>query len=116
MDPNHKFGSDDGEGLKDVHSYRSLIGNLLYLIVTRLDISYASGVLSQFMQSPCKSHWDAAIRILRYLKGGPGKGLIYRPNKHMELVAYSNADWVGSASDRRSTTGYCTFVGGNLVT
>ncbi|GAV64806.1 hypothetical protein CFOL_v3_08321 [Cephalotus follicularis] len=67
------------------------------------------------MQAPQKAHWDAAIRILRYLKSAPGKGLIYRPNRHMDLVAYSDADWAGSASDQRSTTGYCTFVGGNLV-
>ncbi|GAV89139.1 hypothetical protein CFOL_v3_32558 [Cephalotus follicularis] len=94
----------------------SLIGKLIYLItVTRPDISFAVGVLSQFMQAPQKAHWDAAIRILRYLKSAPGKGLIYRPNRHMDLVAYSDADWAGSASDRRSTTGYCTFVGGNLV-
>ncbi|XP_043700429.1 uncharacterized protein LOC122651179 [Telopea speciosissima] len=115
MDPDKKFGNDDGQPLKEVHSYRSLIGKLIYLSVTRPDISFVVRVLSQFMQSPCKSHWDAAIRVLRYLKGAPGKGLIYRPKRHMELVAYSNADWAGSASDRRSTTGYCTFVGGNLV-
>ncbi|GAV66327.1 hypothetical protein CFOL_v3_09837, partial [Cephalotus follicularis] len=115
IDPYKKFGVDDGSPLKDVHRYRSLIGKLIYLTVTRPGISFAVGVLSQFMQAPQKAHWDAAIRILRYLKSAPGKGLIYRPNRHMDLVAYSDADWAGSASDRRSTTSYCTFVGGNLV-
>ncbi|GAV62321.1 LOW QUALITY PROTEIN: hypothetical protein CFOL_v3_05845 [Cephalotus follicularis] len=115
MDPNQKFGIDDGSPLTDVHQYRSLIGKLIYLTVTRPDISFAVGVLSQFMQAPQKAHWDADIRILRYLKSVPGKGLIYRPNRHMDLVAYSDVDWAGSASDHRSTTGYCTFVGGNLV-
>ncbi|GAV86084.1 hypothetical protein CFOL_v3_29517 [Cephalotus follicularis] len=115
MDPHQKFGIDDGSPLTDVHQYRSLIGKFLYLNVTRPDISFAVGVLSQFMQAPQKTHWDAAIRILRYLKSAHRKGLIYRPNQHMDLVAYSDADWAGLASDRRSTTGYCTFVGGNLV-
>ncbi|GAV64515.1 hypothetical protein CFOL_v3_08033, partial [Cephalotus follicularis] len=115
MDSHQKFGIDDGSPLTDVHQYRSLIGKLIYLTVTRPDISFVVGVLSQFMQAPQKAHWDAAIRILHYLKSAPGKGLIYRPNRHMDLVAYSDADWAGSASDRRSTTRYCTFVGGNLV-
>ncbi|GAV90477.1 hypothetical protein CFOL_v3_33886 [Cephalotus follicularis] len=115
MDPHQKFGIDNGSPLTDVHQYRSLIEKLIYLTVTRLDISFAVGVLSQFMQAPKKAHWDVVIRILRYLKSAPRKGLIYRPNRHMDLVAYFDADWAGSASDRRSTTCYCTFVGGNLV-
>ncbi|XP_043700114.1 uncharacterized protein LOC122650799 [Telopea speciosissima] len=59
---------------------------------------------------------EAACRILRYLKGAPGKGLIYQPRNSVDLVGFSDADWAGFDSDRRSTTGYCTFVGGNLVT
>lgn len=68
------------------------------------------------MESPKKAHWDAVCRILRYLKSSPGKGLIYKSNGSSTLVGYSDADWVGSTYDRRSTTGYCTFIGGNLVT
>ncbi|XP_043691527.1 uncharacterized mitochondrial protein AtMg00810-like [Telopea speciosissima] len=118
MDPHQKFGVgvNDGEILKDVHSNRSLIGKLIYLAVTRPNISFSVGVLNQLMQSPHKAHWDFVVRILQYLKGAPGKGLIYHPNRQMELVKFSDADWAGSASDRRSTTEYCTFVGGNLVT
>ncbi|XP_042486921.1 uncharacterized mitochondrial protein AtMg00810-like [Macadamia integrifolia] len=116
MDPHQRFEVNDGEPLQDVHQYKSLIGKLIHLTVTRYDISYAVGVLSQFMQSPQKAYWDAVVRALRYLKGAPGKWLIYRPNWHMELVDYSDSDRAGSASDRRSITGYCTFVGGNLVT
>ncbi|GAV79611.1 hypothetical protein CFOL_v3_23076 [Cephalotus follicularis] len=67
------------------------------------------------MQAPQKARWDVFILILRYLKSAPRKGLIYHPNRHMDLVAYSDANWAGSASDRRSTMGYCTFVGGNMV-
>lgn len=71
--------------------------------------------MSQFLQTPCASHWDAVVWILRYIKGAPGRGLLYENKGHSHIVGYSNADWVGSLSDRRSTSGFCVLVGGNLV-
>ena len=68
------------------------------------------------MHAPRQLHLDAVFRILRYLKSAPGKGLFFAKNGHMLVEAYTDADWAGSVMDRRSTTGYCTFVGGNLVT
>nr|CAD1822910.1 unnamed protein product [Ananas comosus var. bracteatus] len=59
---------------------------------------------------------EAVHRILRYLKTYPGKGLLFSNNGHLKIEAYYDADWASSSDDRRSTTGYCTFVGGNLVT
>ena len=56
------------------------------------------------------------LRIVRYLKGAPGRGLLYRSGGKLVVEGYTDADWVGSMSDRRSTTGYCTFLRGNLVT
>ncbi|XP_056173938.1 secreted RxLR effector protein 161-like [Syzygium oleosum] len=111
MDPDQKFGVDDGDDIEDKHRYRSLVGRLIYLTVTRPDISFAIGVVSHFMESPKKAHWDAICRILRFLKSSPGKGLIYKPNDSSNLVGYSD-----SACDRWSTTRYCTFLGDNLVT
>jgi hypothetical protein len=67
------------------------------------------------MHAPRSTHLEAIHRILRYLKGAPGKGILIKNNKSNDLCGYSDADWAGSY-DRRSTTGYCTFVGGNLVT
>ena len=67
------------------------------------------------MSSPRTSHWAAVIKILRYLKKAPGRGLIYQDHGHRRVEAFSDADWAGSPIDRRSTSGYCTFVGGNLV-
>ncbi|BFG32875.1 hypothetical protein CerSpe_191490 [Prunus speciosa] len=58
----------------------------------------------------------AVNRILSYLKGTPGRGILMKNNGHTETTGYSDADWAGCPVDRRSTTGYCTFVGGNLVT
>jgi muramoyltetrapeptide carboxypeptidase LdcA involved in peptidoglycan recycling len=67
------------------------------------------------MHTPRTSHLDAVNRILRYLKRTPGKGILMKNNNSNTLCGYSDADWVGSF-DRKSTTGFCTFVGGNLVT
>ena len=59
---------------------------------------------------------EAALRILRYLNGTPGKGLLFANRGHFQVEVFTDADWAGSVTDRRSTSGYCTFVGGNLVT
>ena len=67
------------------------------------------------MHDPKSSHMDAVYRILRYLKSCPGKGLLYTRQGSLQVECYTDADWAGSLDDRRSTSGYCTFVGGNLV-
>ncbi|RVW30967.1 Retrovirus-related Pol polyprotein from transposon TNT 1-94 [Vitis vinifera] len=95
--------------------YRRLVGKLNYLTITRPDISFPVSVVSQFLQSPCDSHWDAVIRILRYIKSTPGQGVLYENRGHTQVVGYTDADWAGSPTDRRSTSGYCVFIGGNLI-
>ncbi|XP_016509659.2 secreted RxLR effector protein 161-like [Nicotiana tabacum] len=72
-------------------------------------------MVSQFHQAPCKDQWDAVIRILRYIKKAPGQGLLYEDKGHTNNVGYSDADWAGSPSDRRSTSGYCVMIGRNLI-
>ena len=68
------------------------------------------------MHSPKEVHLNAAYQVLQYLKGTPGKGILFKRNGGLVLEAYTDADYVGSIVDRRSTSGYCTFLGGNLVT
>ena len=68
------------------------------------------------MHSPGSEHFETAYRILKYLKGLPGKGLLFEKNSHLQVEVYTDADWAGSLIDRLSTSGYYTFVGGNLVT
>lgn len=58
----------------------------------------------------------AVKKILRYLKGALGRGMIFKKNEHLDVTGYTDADWAGAIDDRKSTTGYFTFVGGNLVT
>ncbi|RVX09376.1 Retrovirus-related Pol polyprotein from transposon TNT 1-94 [Vitis vinifera] len=65
--------------------------------------------------STARSHWDAVIRILRYIKSTPGQGVLYENRGHTQVVGYTDADWAGSPIDRRSTSGYCVFIGGNLI-
>ncbi|KAM2020888.1 hypothetical protein ACFX16_042974 [Malus domestica] len=96
--------------------YQRLVGRLIYLSLTRPDITYAISVVSQFMHSPSEDHMAAVMRILSYLKGAPGKGLIFRKHGHLEIKGYTDADWAGNITDRHSTSGYFTFVAGNIVT
>ena len=68
------------------------------------------------MHNPSKEHMEAVVRILQYLKGSPGKGLMLRKHDHLRIEGYTDADWAGSVTDKKLTSGYLTFVGGNLVT
>ena len=110
MDPNVKLVPSQGELLRDPGRYRRLISKLNYLTITRPDISFPVSVVDQLLQSSCDSHWDAVVRILRYIKGTPGQGVLYENRGHTQVVGYSDADWAGSPTDRRSTSGYCVFI------
>ena len=104
-----------GSPLRDPRKYRRLVGKLNYLTITRLDISFPMSVVSQFLQSPSDSHWDAAVRILRYVKGTLDQGVLYENKGHTQIIGYSDVNWAGSPTNRRSTLGYCVFIGGNLI-
>ncbi|XP_058180972.1 uncharacterized mitochondrial protein AtMg00810-like [Rhododendron vialii] len=115
IEANHHL-SGNGGGCTDKERYQRLVGRLIYLAHTRPDVTYAVSVVSQFMHDPRASHLDAVYRILRYLKSAPGKGILFSNHGHLRLETFTDADWAGSVDDRRSTSGYCTFIGGNLVT
>ncbi|KAJ0581393.1 putative RNA-directed DNA polymerase [Helianthus annuus] len=99
----------------DVTHYRSIVGALQYLTITRPDISYAVNQVSQFLQSPTVDHYQEVKRILRYLKGTVAYGLHYTRPTRTALVGYSDADWARCLETRRSTYGYSIFLGGNLI-
>ena len=90
--------------MADANCYRRLLGKLIYLTVTRRDITYSISVLSQFMHEPCMVHWEGALRVLIYIKRARRKGLIYRRHDHLRIEAYSDAGYDGDKGDRKSTT------------
>ncbi|GAV82300.1 hypothetical protein CFOL_v3_25752 [Cephalotus follicularis] len=102
--------------LKNYGRFQRLVGKLIYLTITRPDITYAMSFVSQFMQTPTEGSMELVHRILRYLKSCPSRGILMENNGHSNIDAFSDADWAGCPFDRRSRIGFCTFVGGNLVT
>ncbi|RVW51817.1 Retrovirus-related Pol polyprotein from transposon TNT 1-94 [Vitis vinifera] len=91
---------------------------LMYNLCQMMEIPSTTlkvSVVSQFTSTPTIKHWAALEQILCYLKKAPGLGILYSSQGHTRIECFSDADWAGSKFDRRSTTGYCVFFGGNLV-
>nr|GEZ02772.1 putative ribonuclease H-like domain-containing protein [Tanacetum cinerariifolium] len=104
----------DGEDV-DVHTYRSMIGSLMYLTSSRPDIMFAVCACARFQVTPKVLHLHAVKRIFRYLKGKPHLGLWYPKYSPFNLVAYSNSDYAGASLDKKSTTGGCQLLGCRLI-
>ncbi|XP_026398635.1 uncharacterized protein LOC113294458 [Papaver somniferum] len=115
VDTNSKLSATSGPSLKDPTLYRSLAGALQYLTFTRPDISYAVQQVCLFMHDPREPHMQALRRILRYLQGTINHGLFLSVSTISGIHAYSDADWAGYPDSRRSTSGFCIFLGDNLV-
>ena len=87
--------------------YQSAVGSLKYLAVsTRLDIAFSVNNLARFNSNPQKEHWTALKQILKYLKGTTNIGILYKQDGSDKCVGYSDTDWAGDPSDRKSTSGY----------
>ncbi|XP_026384872.1 uncharacterized protein LOC113280467 [Papaver somniferum] len=115
VDTNSKLSATFGPVIEDPTLYRSLDGALQYLTFTRPDISYAVQQVCLFMHDPREPHMQALKRILRYLQGTLDHGLFLSATTLTGLTAYSDADWAGCPDSRRSISGYCIFLGDNLV-
>ncbi|XP_060670943.1 secreted RxLR effector protein 161-like [Ziziphus jujuba] len=115
MEVNAKLSAYEGKDLEDATMYQQLVGSLIYLTLTRPDISFAVGVVSRYMQSPKKPHLEAVRRILRYVKGTINLGLLYKRGEECKLVGYCDADYAGDHDTRRSTTGYIFSLGSGAI-
>ncbi|KAK1421243.1 hypothetical protein QVD17_23430 [Tagetes erecta] len=115
VDTQSKLASEPDSQFDDPTTYRSLAGALQYLTFTRPDIAYAVQQICMHMHSPCIAHWNALKRIIRYLQGTAEYGLHLRSSSTLSIRAYTDADWAGCPDTRRSTSGYCVYLGDNLI-
>ena len=115
MATNTKIGNDPLGQPVDITLYKSMIGCLLYLSTSRLDITFSVGVCARFQANPKVSHLNAIKRIIKYVSGTCDFGLFYSKESNVSLVGYSDVDWAGNADDRKSTTSGCFYVGTNLI-
>ena len=115
--PADLFAKLDGSGppVDDPTLYRSLAGALQYLTFTRPDIAYAVQHICLYMHDPREPHFTTLKRILRYIQGTTAYGLQIYSSPGRTLTAYSDANWAGCPITRRSTSGYCVFLGDNLL-
>jgi len=101
--------------LKDPSGYQRLVGKLIYLTMTRPDICYAVQTLSQFMHNPKQSHMNAALKVVKYLKGCPGLGIFLSRDCNMKMTAFCDTDYATYPMTRRSITGFCIKLGESLI-
>ncbi|GKA00874.1 retrovirus-related pol polyprotein from transposon TNT 1-94 [Tanacetum coccineum] len=106
---------NDGSHIVDSSSYRSIVGSLQYLAITRPDVSFAVNKLSQFMHAPTQLHLQALKRVLRYLKGTIHHGLFLNRKSAITLTAFSDSNWGGIKDNGRSTTAYILYLGSNII-
>lgn len=106
---------NDGEPMADPNLYRRTVGALQYACLTRPDLAFAVNKLCQFLSAPTNTHWAACKRVLRYVNDTIHHGLYITPSSDKRLQAFCDADWAGSAHDRRSTGGFALYLGPNLI-
>jgi hypothetical protein len=109
------LGLDEDGGAMNQREYRSMIGSLLYLTVTRSDIQFVIGLCARFQSSPRSLHRTAVQRVFRYLKHTLEFRIWYSASSSLDLVGFSDADFAGCGIDRKSTSGTCHFLGSSLV-
>lgn len=115
MDQNVKLHTDSGNLLVDPGPYRRLIGKLIYLIVTRPDLSFSVQLLSQFMGHPTDHHMKTAMRVLRYLNSTIDRGLFLSASSSLSIRIFCDSDWASCPTTRRSTSGFCAFLSDSLI-
>ncbi|KAM1485555.1 hypothetical protein TB1_036396 [Malus domestica] len=111
---NEKLKKEDGSEPADASLYKSIVGSLLYLTATRLDLMFSASLLSRFMQNPSKIHMGTAKRVLRYVQGTLDYGIKYEMGKSSILIGFCDSDWGGSEDDSRSTSGYAFTFGSGV--
>jgi histone deacetylase 1/2 len=117
LSASEKLSVTEGEllGPEDSTRYRSIVGALQYLTLTRPDIAFSVNKVCQFLHAPTTVHWTTVKRILRYVSGTVSLGLTFRRSSSALVSAFSDADWAGCVDDRKSTGGFAVFFVSNLI-
>ncbi|KAK2405521.1 putative mitochondrial protein [Trifolium repens] len=115
LEQNHHLALASGPLIVNSEQYRRLVGRLIYLCFTRPELSYCVHILSQFMQQPRQEHWEAALRVVRYLKGNPGQGILLRKDSDLKLYGWCDSDWASCPLTRRSLTGWFVSLGNSPI-
>ncbi|XP_015158538.1 uncharacterized mitochondrial protein AtMg00240-like [Solanum tuberosum] len=115
LDPSINLSADSGTPLSDPTIFRHLIGKINYLTHTRPDLSFAVLTLSQFMLSPTTDHYNAGLRVIRYLKKFPRYGLFFTASPCLSLATFCDADWASCRDSRRSVSGFLISLGGSPI-
>ncbi|XP_074363119.1 uncharacterized protein LOC141703501 [Apium graveolens] len=115
MDCHLKLTADKGDYLEDPSIYQRLVGKFIYLTITRPDIAFTVQILAQFMQAPTTVHMQAAKRLLRYLVGTMSQGILLASSSAAQLTVYRDSNWASCPMTRRSTSGYCIFLGNSPI-
>ncbi|XP_050890390.1 secreted RxLR effector protein 161-like [Lathyrus oleraceus] len=115
LDLSTKLHHDSSNMFEDISIYRRLVGKLLYLTTTRTDIAFVTQHLSQFFHAPTKIHYETTCRVVKYMKGSPCRGLLFRRDAQLQLLGFSDADWADCIDTRRSTSGYYFFLDSSLI-
>jgi len=110
-----KLTVDGSTAFHDPTLYRQIVGALQYLTFTRPDITYAVNKVSQYMHNPQIHHWKAVKRLLRYVAGTHAFGIRFTSSTNQSIHGFADADWGADIDDRKSTTGYCVYLGDNIV-
>jgi len=113
IEQNHKLALSTSKDFPDLTRYRRLVGRLIYLAHTRPELSYAIHLLSQFMHAPKTEHWDAVLRVIRYLKNNPGQGILLRADGDLKLTAWCDSDHASCPLTSRSLTAWFIQLGGS---
>ncbi|XP_042426028.1 uncharacterized mitochondrial protein AtMg00810-like [Zingiber officinale] len=106
LDVNTRLHRDEGTCLSDPRPFRTLVGSLIYLTITRPDIAFSVGMVSRYMQEPRKPHFEEAKKILKYVNSTLNLGLLYEKGVEFSLQGFADADFGGDLDDRRSTSGF----------
>lgn len=113
--PGQKIGRDEAGVKVDATIYKQVVGSLMYLTATRPDMMFVVCLISRFMANPTELHFAIAKRILRYLKGTLGFGIMYKREGESELIGYTDSDYAGDVDDCKSTSGYAFLMSGGAV-